>query len=67
MLIMTVPIRDKILIDIDEFKEITGIGDSKARELISREDFPKVRVGNRNKVILAELNDYFNERRGEFL
>lgn len=64
---MTVPIRDKILIDIDEFKEITGIGDSKARELISREDFPKVRVGNRNKVILAELNDYFNERRGEFL
>lgn len=64
---MTVPIRDKILIDIDEFKEITGIGDSKARELISRDDFPKVRVGNRNKVILAELNDYFNERRGEYL
>ena len=64
---MTVPIRDKILIDIDEFKEITGLGDNKARELISREDFPKVRIGNRNRVILAELNDYFNERRGEFL
>lgn len=64
---MTVPIRDKILIDIDEFKEITGIGDSKARELISRDDFPKIRIGNRNKVILAELNNYFNERRGEFL
>lgn len=64
---MTIPIRDKILIDIDEFKEITGIGDSKARELISRDDFPKIRIGNRNKVILAELNEYFNERRGEFL
>lgn len=64
---MTVPIRDKILIDIDEFKEITGIGDSKARELISRDDFPKIRIGNRNKVILAELNEYFNERRGEYL
>ena len=64
---MTIPIRDKILIDIDEFKEITGIGDSKARELIGRDDFPKVRIGNRNKVILAELNGYFNERRGEFL
>lgn len=67
MEIMTVPIRDKILIDIDEFKEITGIGDSKARELISRDDFPKIRIGNRNKVILAELNEYFNERRGEYL
>lgn len=64
---MTIPIKDKILIDIDEFKEITGIGETKARELISRDDFPKIRIGNRNKVILAELNDYFNERRGEFL
>lgn len=64
---MTIPIKDKVLIDIDEFKEITGIGDSKARELISRDDFPKVRVGNRNKVILAELTEYFNERRGEYL
>lgn len=64
---MTVPIKDKILIDIDEFKEITGIGDSKARELINRDDFPKIRIGNRNKVILAELNEYFNERRGEYL
>lgn len=64
---MTVSIRDKILIDVEEFKEITGIGDSKARELISRDDFPKVRIGNRSKVILAELNDYFNERRGEYL
>lgn len=64
---MTISIRDKILIDVEEFKEITGIGDSKARELIGRDDFPKVRVGNRNKIILAELNDYFNEKRGEFL
>ncbi len=62
-----VPIREKILIDVDEFKILTGIGDDKARELVGRKDFPKVRVGNRNKIILSEVDKYFIERKGEFL
>lgn len=64
---LKVPIREKILIDVDEFKILTGIGDDKARELVSRKDFPKVKIGNRNKIILSELDNYFIERKGEFL
>lgn len=55
----------KILIDIKEFTELTGIGDDKARELARRDDFPKIRVGNRTKIIVKELDKWFMDRKGE--
>lgn len=56
---------EKILIDIKEFVELTGIGHDKAREIVRRDDFPKIKIGNRTKIIASEVPEWFLKRKGE--
>ncbi|NLY09394.1 MAG: helix-turn-helix domain-containing protein [Tissierellia bacterium] len=56
----------KLLISIDEFCEIyADIGMDAARKIVKRPDFPKIKVGNRVKIIIKEVNNWLVEHTGE--
>lgn len=48
----------------EEYKKTLGIGRDSLRKIVMRKDFPKVQVGNRPKIIVDEVPNYFSNNYG---
>jgi excisionase family DNA binding protein len=52
---------------IKEVAESLGIGMNKAYELVNKEDFPKVRIGNRYIILRNKLEEWLDNNIGQIL
>lgn len=59
--------KNYIGMSIKEFAESLGIGMNKAYELVNKEDFPKVRIGNRYIILRNRLEEWLDNNIGQIL
>lgn len=60
-----VAVNDKKYWSVAELQAHLGICRDSAYQLVNREDFPKVKVGNRIIISIAAFDDWFNNHIGD--
>lgn len=58
---------EKIGMSVKELAEVLGVGMNKAYDLVKREDFPKVNLGNKHVILRNRLEEWLENNIGEIL
>lgn len=49
---------EKMLFTVDELRKVTGFSRPMAYQIVSREDFPKVRIGRRIMIPVKQFEEW---------